>query len=1186
MNRHHQSDELHIEIEDEAEARLSGSSKNTREVPEDSSSTNTNDKLQTSTRSSTGSSSKKREGLKRSSSHSSRGKPSISSRHLSPREDKHHSRNRSSERRRSSSGSRPSRDKHSSSSSRNLATSPSRDKQHGRSGSHQRRSSHRKGSTPSSDARHHSSRRKLKSERDLGHSPRSEQSRDSSHDSRRKSSRPTSYRKGSSRRVLSTSPHRRRRESSRSPSHDRHHDSSRRKSSRPLHEKSSSERKLSKSPQRRSSRRRSSSRKPDSKNISPASILEHQEYPDNSPMSRSWGGSHEKKSRNGDTPYHASISSPPFTNINPNADMLYGTDEDAKAKEKARRGGPERVVNPGVQSIPSNNSVAVSTLYGDDADADAKAKAKPSRGVASLPGIDRVDGVSAAPNWRGTRNSKGSASGATTSTGTVSSGSTKASSAVGTLYGTDADAKAKGKAAKRGGSEFASNPGVDRVHYDESIASTTDTLYGGSDADAKARAKASKNGVSPGFSGRTGSTVPLDASSRSQGLPAAPFEDEEAAPVARKVSIGSTSSSGSSGNEDPERNPLVSSATVNGLQIPNDPEASPSDDGIDKEVGDKERRKSRKRCCFLLVLLLLAGGGAAAWYFLVRNGGSSNENTRSNSSDIRDPSSAPSSSSGTNKLPTEVPLASSSPSTLPSGSPTEEMWYDPPSVSDCELIATNQTIAGREQKENANFGLDLEILLSDNATMTEPLLDELLDAIQEKILPSLAGCAIIVDTFLESWRFVIFDAFVKGNVEPKQPCSDEELLGQDCHRVYAELALFLKGKVRFLDIIRLISDEKDNFSNDLGLSDQFLFVNLFRAEGLTPTVPPTMLPSYTPSLTPSQAPTGKPTPTPTSLPTKAPTISPTGEGSRSPTLVPSLEPSLMPSTGSPSLNPSLQPTGVPTESPSARPTAIISGPTLPPTRNETPPPTLPPTMNQTPPPLPPTLPPSRNQTPPPTDNPTLSPSESPSASPSTSRPSRSPSAPPTAAPSPYPTTSPTKTPSMRPTASPSPPPSPAPSRIPTLAPVYSTQLITQAYGPYTNYPVSQSSTTWGGTAIRAIDGNRSGLYWDGSVTHTNNGRNEWWQVDLATGAGSPVVVDYVTVWNRNERTLGLRLIGAIVQLLDAGQNDITPPAVANTLTGAVDQTINFGFVPGVSFVKISHNNYLTLAEVEVYGYVP
>lgn len=147
------------------------------------------------------------------------------------------------------------------------------------------------------------------------------------------------------------------------------------------------------------------------------------------------------------------------------------------------------------------------------------------------------------------------------------------------------------------------------------------------------------------------------------------------------------------------------------------------------------------------------------------------------------------------------------------------------------------------------------------------------------------------------------------------------------------------------------------------------------------------------------------------------------------------------------------------------------------------------------------------------------------------------------------------------------------------------QLITQTWGPYTNYPVSQSTTSsWGGAAIRGIDGNTDGRFWGGSVTHTSNGSNEWWQVDLGTGAGSPVVVDHITIWNRTDNRYGLRLIGATLQLLDASQNDITPSTV--TLTETNPQTINFGVVPGVSFVRVNNNNFLSLAEVEVFGFVP
>mmetsp|Transcript_12526 Transcript_12526/g.29911 ORF Transcript_12526/g.29911 Transcript_12526/m.29911 type:complete len:1047 (+) Transcript_12526:100-3240(+) len=1032
------------------EARLSGSSRDHSrkgEVPY-SPSDSSNDRLVASTRTSGGSSSR-RQGLSdRPSSHSP--KYSSSRQLRSSSHDKH--RTGSSERR---SSSRPSRDKHSSSSSRDLYNSPSSHDKHGRSGSQQRRSSSRK-STPTSDegSPRHSSRRKLKSDRDLSYSPHSpsesnrssdyhDRHRDRDSSRRKSSSRNNSYRKSSSERVSRSS---RVEGEAREPSYDRHHDS-RRRSSRPLHEKSSSERKLSRSPHRRSSRHRSSSRKPDSM-ISPGSILENQEYDDNNEASPSWGSPQDRKYRDDDNPNHASISTPPFTSRQNAAQlgMLYGTDDDAKAKGKSRRrGGSERVISPGVEHFASNNSVAansvaVSTLYGDDADAKAKAKASRGGEGASYPGVDRV---STSP-WR-TKSARGSVSGVSTSTGTVSSGSRAKSetasihdtdehsvhgtvSTTSTLYGSEADVKAKARAG-RGGSNFACNPGVDRVHYDESVASTTDTLYG-TDADAKAKARASKYKVSPGVSARTGSTVgigSLDESARSGSsvsldVPFIEDSKEEEAPVARKVSIGSTDSGSSRHDEDPERNPLISSETAaaaRGIQMPNDPDAPPRDDDGSVDKRADEKRKSRKRRCLFLLFLLLAGGGVAAWYFLFRNDGNSNEDAQINSSDIQDPSSAPSSSSGSKNVPV-VPLATSSPSMSPSDFPTQELLYERPSESDCDLIAKNQTIAGREEMEKADFGLDLEVVLADNATMTEPLLDELMGAIQEKLLPSLAGCSIIVDRFLEAWRFVIFDAFVKGRAQPEETCLDEEVLGENCHRVFAELALFLKGDVRFLDIIRLISDEYENFSNHLGLSDQFLVVQMIGIKGLTPTAPPTMMPSETPSVSPSESPTAeatpnptsppsKATPNPTSLPSKAPTMLPTSEGSISPTSAPSLEPSSMPSTGRPSSNPSLEPTRVPTESPSAQPTVMFSGqPTSRPTKD-----------------------PSAR----PTDNPTISPSESPSASPSTSRPSSSPSASPSGAPSPYPSSAPTVTPSMRPSASPTPPPSPVPSRVPTRAPV-------------------------------------------------------------------------------------------------------------------------------------------------------
>ncbi|HUU92935.1 MAG TPA: PA14 domain-containing protein, partial [Phycisphaerae bacterium] len=59
---------------------------------------------------------------------------------------------------------------------------------------------------------------------------------------------------------------------------------------------------------------------------------------------------------------------------------------------------------------------------------------------------------------------------------------------------------------------------------------------------------------------------------------------------------------------------------------------------------------------------------------------------------------------------------------------------------------------------------------------------------------------------------------------------------------------------------------------------------------------------------------------------------------------------------------------------------------------------------------------------------------------------------------------------------------------------------------------SQSSTGSGGLAPRAIDGNTSGVWTDGSVQHTTAGVGEWWQVQLASAAD----LDAVHVWGRTD----------------------------------------------------------------------
>jgi hypothetical protein len=61
-----------------------------------------------------------------------------------------------------------------------------------------------------------------------------------------------------------------------------------------------------------------------------------------------------------------------------------------------------------------------------------------------------------------------------------------------------------------------------------------------------------------------------------------------------------------------------------------------------------------------------------------------------------------------------------------------------------------------------------------------------------------------------------------------------------------------------------------------------------------------------------------------------------------------------------------------------------------------------------------------------------------------------------------------------------------------------------------NMPASESSDAFGGSAARAVDGNTSGNWAVGSVTHTGFETNPWWQVDLL-GVRE---LNSVVVWNR------------------------------------------------------------------------
>ena len=80
---------------------------------------------------------------------------------------------------------------------------------------------------------------------------------------------------------------------------------------------------------------------------------------------------------------------------------------------------------------------------------------------------------------------------------------------------------------------------------------------------------------------------------------------------------------------------------------------------------------------------------------------------------------------------------------------------------------------------------------------------------------------------------------------------------------------------------------------------------------------------------------------------------------------------------------------------------------------------------------------------------------------------------------------------------------------------------------------SQSGTAHNGAAVRAVDASTNGVYTQGSVTHTPEMANPWWELDL----GVAQLLDQITVWNRTD-CCAERLEGFSVVLLDDGRREV------------------------------------------------
>lgn len=491
-----------------------------------------------------------------------------------------------------------------------------------------------------------------------------------------------------------------------------------------------------------------------------------------------------------------------------------------------------------------------------------------------------------------------------------------------------------------------------------------------------------------------------------------------------------------------------------------------------KKAQERSKRRRRLFWVILCCLLLLIGAGVATIIIL-------------RTEDIQE------SSSITTDQPEDVAV-------VPTGAPTNDYLFDPPSKEDCTNLRLRRPVGDRENTVEKSFDLHFDATLGVEKD-TDVWNLEFLTSIEEYLLPSLLGCEDAVGRRsmmirepnrrkLSTLRYIIGDAVVTGTVDLGKPClpeNDSEL----CFRSIVTLQLFLKGDVGIDNLIRLIVGLIDNETFDgvslasnnrllqqesvadiyIPLVDRWALSGTFESvfyilieevnSGSAPnsaqTLPspvPSEAPSSNPSsfggggggspATPTRAPTtneitNAPTVSPTPRPTKRPTLAPAPGVTQLPTIAPSLRPTSVPSTA-PSQNPT--PTQLPTSSP-------VVGAIPSPTKEPTPAPTQQASASPTPAPFPGSTPsPTKMPTPGTPAPSTASPTPAPTSGP-TSLPSSPPSSQPSSRPSSLPSSQPSSQPSLAPTSGPTSGPTLAPTKAPTEAVATPRPTAAESAGP-------------------------------------------------------------------------------------------------------------------------------------------
>jgi hypothetical protein len=137
-------------------------------------------------------------------------------------------------------------------------------------------------------------------------------------------------------------------------------------------------------------------------------------------------------------------------------------------------------------------------------------------------------------------------------------------------------------------------------------------------------------------------------------------------------------------------------------------------------------------------------------------------------------------------------------------------------------------------------------------------------------------------------------------------------------------------------------------------------------------------------------------------------------------------------------------------------------------------------------------------------------------------------------------------------------------------------------------PATQSSTAYGGSAARAVDGKTNGAFGAGSVTHTGSNRTAWWEVDL----GQTISIATIAIWGRTDCCTD-RLSNFYVLV---SRDPFTSTSLSETLqqpgvrsfqiagqAHTPSEEITIGATGRYVRVQLAGTNYLALAEVQVFG---